>query len=134
MKAFKKLFVIISLLFPIFISCENEDDFTMPFRMYSSTLSQSNTGNPIETIQLNEMGLSITWTRVSTGIFKGTFAGAVDIGKTTVQLKNQEINKICTGGLKDPMTIEFMISDIPNTANYTDNFSNLVVEIKEYRK
>ena len=33
-----------------------------------------------------------------------------------------------------PTAIEFRISETPNTAQYTDNFSNLVVEIKEYRK
>jgi len=134
MEVFKKLVVFISLLLPTFISCENEGDFTMPFKMYSSTLSQSNTDSPVETIQLNEMDLSITWTRVSQGVFKGSFSRAVEMGNTTVLLKNQEINKICTGGLKDSVTIEFKISDIPNTANFTDNFSNLVLEIKEYKK
>ena len=47
---------------------------------YTANLSQSGTGNPSVTVFENSIG-EIVWTRLSTGLYKGTLSNAFSNGK-----------------------------------------------------
>jgi hypothetical protein len=49
--------------------------------IYTAKFSQTGTANPVVTVLENTTGLSITWTRISTGSYIGTFSSPIPIDK-----------------------------------------------------
>lgn len=86
-----------------------EEDFegiSKSYETYVALLTQSGTNAPVATILENTIG-DIIWTRVSTGLYKGTLTGAFLATKTAVYLTN--------GGNIAPPAIFNTYADTVNT-------------------
>ena len=119
------------LLLPLlFINCD--DDAAMPYRSYSSLISQEDTHDPTEKLLINELGFSIEWTRKASGAFKGVLSKPVDLDKTSLIIQLSESDRIATGGFINSTTIEFYTLDRFNVYDSRDGISNAVLEIKTY--
>ena len=126
--------LIIAILSLLTTNCSKEDDFKMPYKTYSSLISQVGENNPTETVLLNEINISIEWTRQSTGVFKGVLSKPIDINKSTFIIQLQEENRIPTGGFTDSITIMLNSCDRFNVYDTRDGISNAVIEIKDYNE
>ena len=119
------------LLLPLlFSNCNN--DAVMPYRTYSSLISQEGANNPTEKILINELEVSIEWTRKAAGVFKGVLSKPVDRDKTTLIIQSPDPDRIPTGGFVNSTTIEFYNVDRYNVYDSRDDVSNAVIEIKTY--
>lgn len=119
------------LLFPlVFTNCD--DDAAMPYRSYSSLISQEGTSDPTEKLLINELGLSIEWTRKAAGAFRGVLSKPVDLNKTSLIIQLSESDRIATGGFINSSTIAFYTLDRFNVYNSRDGISNAMIEIKSY--
>jgi hypothetical protein len=119
----------LSLLF-LFSNCE--DDVELPYKTYSAILNQENDTHPSAKILINELSISITWTRLATGIFRGVLSRELDLDKTTLIIQLQEFNRIPIGGFIDSKTIEFHNCDRFNLYDTRDGLSKAVIEIKAF--
>ena len=128
------LFLTISFLLLLFSNCSKENDFKMPYKTYSSLINQVGENNPTETVLLNEIGISIEWTRQSAGVFKGILSKPIDTSKSTLLIQLQEENRMPTGGFSDSITIKLNCCDRYNVYDSRDGVSNAVIEIKEYNE
>lgn len=106
----------------------------MPYQTYSSLLNQAGENNPTETILLNELGISIEWTRVDAGIFKGVLSKPIDLTKTTLIIQLQAENRIATGGFINSTTIRFNNCGRNNIIDSRDWVSNAVIEMKTFNE
>lgn len=55
---------------------------------YRALLTQAGTDAPTATVTKNTLGGTVVWTRVDTGIYKGTLSGAFTLNKTSVFVGN----------------------------------------------
>ena len=53
-----------------------------PYKVYTALLSQTGTNAPVATVLENTLGGTIVWSRLSTGTYVGTLAGAFAVKKT----------------------------------------------------
>jgi len=106
----------------------------MPYQTYSSLLNQAGENNPTEAILLNELGISIEWTKVGAGIFKGVLSKPIDLTKTTLIIQLQAENRIATGGFINSTTIRFNNCDRNNIIDSRDWVSNAVIEMKTFNE
>lgn len=113
-------------------SC-NDDDFELPYKMYSSHLSQANQDAPIVDVIFNELDIIIEWNRISTGAYRGTISKPLDIKKTTLNFQLNENNKIGTMSLIDSVHIQIFVNDKLNAPQAMDGFRNATLEIKSFK-
>lgn len=59
---------------------------TRPYKIYVSSMTQTGTNAPVETIHENTLGSAISWGRTSAGVYLGTLNGAFTTGKTWIQV------------------------------------------------
>ena len=119
------------LLLPLlFTNCD--DDAAMPYRSYSSLISQEGTNDPNEKLLINDLGISIAWTRKAAGVFKGVLSKPVALDKTSLIIQLSESDRIATGGFVNSSTIEFYTLDRFNVYDSRDGTSNALIEIKTY--
>lgn len=98
--------------------------------IYEARLTFSGTLDPVESILfINNLPVTITWTRTGPGIYLATFSAPIDDTKVTTYINNSSIGTFHIGSYT-PTTIQF-IHDDTNSNNV--DFSGLVnVEIKLY--
>lgn len=63
-------------------------DLTLPYKIYTATLYQSDIGNPVATVLQNTLGGDVTWTYANPGAYDATSDELFTIGKTTVTCSN----------------------------------------------
>lgn len=125
------LFMILSLF--ISTSCEEDDKEQEPFKKYTSLLSQEGEHIPTETVLQNDLDLTITWTRLDRGKFRGVLSQRVtSLDKTTIMFQAQSVDRIVTGGFIDEGAIRIDVCSRYNLYDTFDTFENVVVEIKTY--
>ena len=115
----------------IFVACDDDDDESS-YKTYSSLLTQENQEDPTENVLINELDITIEWTREEMGIFKGVLSKPVDLDETTMVIQLQQYNRIPTGGFIDSQTIEFHNCDRFNLYDARDGLTNAVIEIKSF--
>jgi hypothetical protein len=121
-------FILLSLL----LSNCGKDETVTPFNIYSSLINQSDENIPTENVLVNNLGITITWTREDVGTYKGVLSKPVDLNKTTLIIQLQENDRIATGGFIDSNTIVFSSADRYNLYDARDGFSHGVIEIKTF--
>ena len=125
------LFMIVSLF--ILTSCEDDDKEQQPFKIYTSLLSQEGESIPTETVLQNDLDLTITWTRLDRGKFRGVLSRRMTtLDKTTITFQAQSVDRIVTGGFIDEGAIRIDVCNRYNVYDTYDTFDNTVIEIKAF--
>ncbi len=101
------------------------------YRTYAALLTQNDENNPIETILLNELNISIDWVRLDQGEYQGTLSEPID-EKTTLIFQVKDENILSTSEFFDSMTILLHNRVRTNLYQPVDGFENAVLEIKKY--
>jgi len=118
----------VSTLVPSVITIANT------LKVYAAYLSQSGTNDPVATVAFNSLGGALTWTRVSTGVFRGTAIGLFTAGKTFVSAVDDSdtvgVEWTYKVTIVDEDVIKVSVYDVTNTL--TDNFTDLRVQITVY--
>lgn len=106
---------------------------TLPYTSRVSLLNQSGTGVPTETILENGAGINITWTRLSAGMYRGTYGSSVDTSKTTLRLGNAYKYNEIIGVIIDSTTTRFQVSVETDGGPGTDGvLENTMLEFRVY--
>lgn len=103
----------------------------LAYSSYIGKFSQLGTDAPVVTVYENNIG-SIVWTRVGTGSYEGTLAGAFSSGKVHLLFNNPLQSKIIyfyNTGNSNKVYID-CTSTVPAPADY--NSDSLYIEIKVY--
>lgn len=128
--AFYKLFLF-SCLF-ILISCKKESfEDLAPYRSYSALLSQQGSNPPVAAVLENSLDLTITWSRISKGKYVGTFSKAVNTDKSILLLTTPTSHTGFKAQLESPTEIRLEAESGVNA--FLDNFTNVSLELKEYK-
>lgn len=110
---------------------------SLPYTTYVALLNQNGTSAPTATVLQNNTGLTITWSRISNGLYKGTvstpFADqdhqAVFVGSTNSGAGNQVKSAISDFSGQNHVLLETFIAG----TGYTDDLLlNTAIEIKIY--
>ena len=108
-------------------------DILPTYKKYIALISQSSTAAPTVIELENTIG-PIVWTRISTGVYEGTFAGAFTASKTYVMLSNVETNSIVMAERRDANSIEINTTNLhsPTAAHHDTHLNNNTLEIRVY--
>jgi hypothetical protein len=63
-----------------------QDIAAIGYRVYSASVTQVGTNAPTASILQNTLNCNITWTYISSGVYKGTSTGAFPLGRTLIYL------------------------------------------------
>lgn len=106
----------------------------LPYKVYVATLTQTGTAAPVATILQNTLGGTVTWSRVSAGIYLGTLTGAFTAGKVWVTVQStQETPLADIFGIRPDTVNRVSLSHGPIGGTPEDEFDSLVcVELRIY--
>ncbi len=107
-------------------------DDILSYKHYFSLLNQAGEGDPVETVFINDLDLTISWSRISDGIFEGYLSRQLNINKASIEIRLQETDNIATGGFLNPGTIGFHVVNRYNLYDSRDFFQNAQIDIKVY--
>lgn len=97
-----------------------QPDTTLPkdprIKVYTALLTQTSTDAPTAIVLLNTTGLSITWTRNTTGIYWGNLSGGVTLANTAVIIQQTFGGNNMTARAANANTIEVTTKLMDNTA------------------
>lgn len=102
---------------------------------YAAMLDQSGTDDPTASVSANNLGVTITWTRSSTGTYVGTLSAAVVVANI---YPSASINRLSPVGdethtlisMIDTTHIQLLVMD--SSFTLTDGFNDLRIEITQY--
>ncbi|NIP30408.1 MAG: hypothetical protein GTN59_07560 [Candidatus Dadabacteria bacterium] len=98
--------------------------------IYEARLTFDGTNNPIESIlHINDLPVTITWTRTGVGVYLGTFSATVDSSKLVARINNSSTGMFLIGSYSNTF-IQFIHQDY--TGTFADCTSIVSVEIKLY--
>jgi hypothetical protein len=103
-----------------------------PYKVYTATLTQSGTADPIPNILENGLGGDITWTRLGVGSYLGTLTGAFITNKTflfagSIPIMNRPVinfNKVNDNSVSLQLSVNDVMGD--------DLLQDFSVEIRVY--
>jgi hypothetical protein len=95
-------------------------------KSFSATISQTGTNPPVSTIINNSIKLTITWSRISQGHYKGILSPGLDLTKSIILSNN--VGVLC----QFQSSNEISLDNACGVNAYCDNFSNLNLEIRAY--
>jgi len=93
---------------------------------FSATISQTGINSPVNTIINNSLNLTISWSRISQGHYKGQLSHSLDLTKSIILTNN--IGVLC----KFQSSTEISLDNTCGVNAYCDDFSNLSLEIRTY--
>lgn len=103
---------------------------TKPYNVYTALVSQSGTSAPTVNELNNEIG-AIVWTRISTGVYRGTLSGAFISSNTWTTAAFQE--NLGTGYLKRAASSYVEIRTVNTGGSPADSImNNTPIEIRVY--
>jgi hypothetical protein len=109
----------------------NGDQADFTYQSYASLISQTGTNDPTVQVLENGLGLTITWTRESQGVYVGTLDAAIDISKTVIFFSTPATHTGVRGELLNDTQIRLELQSGINA--FADNFENLSFELREYK-
>ncbi|MCH5715170.1 DUF7151 family protein [Niabella hibiscisoli] len=92
-------------------------------RVYATVVSQQGTGAPVGVPLVNNLGVTVTWSRTAAGKYTGTISPAINTAKTLVLSNNTNVTTTLISG--NTINLENVCSTSPIT--YCDNFLNVTV-------
>jgi hypothetical protein len=120
------------------LCCENNNNNTMNYKVYTALLSQSGTDDPTAVVLENTLGENLTWTRDNVGFYYVISPGGLFVeDKTFVLVSYNDTSS--TGQViwsrnfldtSDPTRLYVSILDA--TFNYQDSFTDISIEIRVY--
>ncbi|MBS9463834.1 hypothetical protein KIM67_15545 [Flagellimonas sp. 389] len=108
----------------------NGDSSGLTYSSYVSLISQTGTEDPQSNIVENSLGLSINWTRETQGQYIGTMDNTITIGKTVIFFTTPTTHTGVRGELVGNNQVRIEMQNGTNV--FTDNFTNLSFELREY--
>lgn len=132
MKKLVIVFLTIGCISSFLNSCK-EDDFELPYQLYSSLVTQSGENIPVEKVLINEQELSVEWSRIRGGVFQATLSRPLELDKTTMIFQLSDWEKIAVVEFTDSVTLLVLTSLRSSPNNTTDDFSNATLEIKSFK-
>jgi len=116
----------------LFSGCKKETyEELAPYRTYSALLNQQDTSAPTAVVLENTLALTISWTRTAAGKYVGTLNKAVNVNKCILFLSTPTTHTHLKGQLSSPTEISLEAEAGVNA--YSDNFTNVSLELKEYK-
>lgn len=114
-------------------TAKNIANLAFNYTTYVIGLTQSGTDAPVITGFENNTGLTITWTRQSTGVYDGTVSTSFDTTKTWVQVTGGT-NEATTLHLKTLSSSKIRLANLSldGSATPTDNLDNGYLELRIY--
>jgi hypothetical protein len=108
-------------------------DILPTYKKYIALISQSSTSAPTVIEIENTIG-PIIWTRVGTGIYYGTLAGAFTLDKTYVMLNNVQPDSIVMASRTANNTIMIQTTNLhsPTAAHHDSHLNKNTLEIRVY--
>jgi hypothetical protein len=108
-------------------------DILPTYKKYIALISQSSTAAPTVIELENTIG-PIVWTRISTGVYEGTFAGAFTLDKTYTTLSQVATNSIALVYRKTIDTIKIETTNLhsPTAAHHDTHLVKNTLEIRVY--
>ncbi len=108
-------------------------DILPTYKKYIALISQSSTAAPTVIELENTIG-PIVWTRISTGVYEGTFAGAFTLDKTYTTLSQVATNSIGLVYRKTIDTIKIETTNLhsPTAAHHDTHLVKNTLEIRVY--
>jgi len=108
-------------------------DILPTYTKYIALISQSSTADPTVIELENTIG-PIVWTRISTGVYEGTFAGAFTLDKTYTTLSQVATNSIALVYRKTIDTIKIETTNLhsPTAAHHDTHLVKNTLEIRVY--
>jgi len=108
-------------------------DILPTYKKYIALISQSSTAAPTVIELENTIG-PIVWTRISTGVYEGTFAGAFTLDKTYTTLSQVASSSIALAHRKniDAIRIETTNLQNPTASHHDSHLSKNTLEIRVY--
>ena len=108
-------------------------DILPTYKKYIALISQSSTADPTVIELENTIG-PIVWTRISTGVYEGTFAGAFTLDKTYTTLSQVATNSIGLVYRKTIDTIKIETTNLhsPTAAHHDTHLVKNTLEIRVY--
>jgi hypothetical protein len=94
-------------------------------RVYAAVVSQQGTGAPIGIPLVNNLGVTVTWSRTAAGKYTGAISPAVNPSKTLVLSNNTNVTTVLNSN-GTAITLENVCSTTPTTT-FCDNFVNVTV-------
>jgi Collagen triple helix repeat (20 copies) len=97
---------------------------------YVALLSQSGTNAPIETVLINRLGITATWSRDSQGKYRGAIDLPIDRDNAALYLTTPVTHTSICGEIND--SNEIIIHAQWGTSSFRDDFDRVTIKIKEY--
>lgn len=108
----------------------NSDNFDSPYNSYVSLISQSGTEDPTSVVLQNSADLSISWSRISQGVYVGQLSEPLDIAKTVIFYSTPATHTAVRGAIINDDQIRLELQYGVNF--FLDNFENLSFELRQY--
>jgi len=106
---------------------------SLPYTSRVSLVAQSGTNAPTETILENSAGITLTWTRLSAGMYRATYGSSVDLSKTTLRIGNTYKYSEIIGVIIDSTTTKFQLAiESDGGPGVDDTLENTMLEIRVY--
>jgi hypothetical protein len=106
--------------------CFQQSPMELP-KTFTALLSQTGGSAPVATIISNSLNLSITWSRISQGRYRGILNQNLDMTKTILLNNNSHVH--CRLNSSN----EILVDNACGINAYCDDFSRLSLEIKVYQ-
>ena len=108
-------------------------NFVKGYTEYVIVMSQTGTNNPVITEFKNNTGLTITWTRQSSGVYDGTVSTSFDTAKTWIQVTGGT-SEAATLHLKTLSSSKIRLANLAldGSASPVDNLDNGFLELRIY--
>ena len=108
-----------------------------PYLVYTALLTQTGTNDPVATVLENTLGGTVVWSRLGTGSFRATLAGAFTLNKTIFYSDSRSGYTFWNGIIQASKdfttdTIEFYTLDSVTGFNTDERLRNSYIEIRVY--
>jgi hypothetical protein len=109
------------------------NDMLRNYQRYIALITQTSTSAPTVIELENTIG-PIIWSRISTGVYEGTFAGAFTLDKTYTTLSQVATNSIVLVSRKTIDTIKIETTNLhsPTAAHHDTHLVKNTLEIRVY--
>ena len=126
-----KLFLILSFI--MLMGCDQDENFEelAPYRSYTALLSQQGAEDPVATVLENTSNLTIIWSRIGAGKYLGTLSQPINMDKSTLLVSTPPTHAIMRIRFNNPT--EIYLEAIQGINAYTDNYTSVSLEFKEYK-
>jgi hypothetical protein len=106
---------------------------SLPYTSRVSLLTQTGTSVPTEILLENGAGISLTWTRLSAGMYRATYGSAVDLSKIALRIGNAYQYSEMIGVIINSTTTTFQLAiEGDNLGGVDDSLENTMLEIRVY--